>query len=126
MRKAKKILPILIILVLLSGCASLKAAWDKATPQERTNIVLYGLQQSLNSGLDAGIAYVKQKNDPKITNEWHTRIIPAFDIANKTLRQLIIDTQAGKITVADALKSVSVQFNEIQSMLAAWGIKFTF
>ncbi len=111
---------------MLSGCAGLKENYDKATPQQRTDLFLYGLNKSLGTAVDTGAAYVKQKNDVKVTNEWQTRIIPAMDACNKLLREFIIkNNNAGPsgITIVEIMATVGVRFNEIQAMLKAWGIE---
>ena len=116
-----------LVLLLLVGCAGLKANWDKATPQERTNLVLYGFQKSLGVAVDTGIAYVNaHPGDAKIKTEWQTRIVPAMDGANKILRDLIIKNQAAPLTIPDALNTLTVRMNEIQAMMLAWGVKVQF
>jgi hypothetical protein len=127
MRAVKKFLPVVLVLMLVFGCATLKQNWDKATPKERAALVLYGLNKSLGVAVDSGIAYVKAHPDPKTVDTWQTRIIPAMDGANKVLRELMIKNESGQgLTVDEAMNTVVVQFNQIQAMLRAWGIDFKF
>jgi hypothetical protein len=128
MRK-RNVVIVPLILLLLVGCAGLKATYDKSTPQQRTDLFLYGLNKSLGVAVDTGAAYVKAKNDVKVMNEWQTRIIPAMDACNKLLREFIIkNNNAGPsgITIAEIMATLGVRFNEIQAMMRAWGIEIKF
>ena len=127
MRAVKRILPVVLVLFLVCGCAGLKANWDKATPRERTALVLYGFQKSLGVAVDSGIAYVKANPTPQNMVTWQTRIIPLMDATNKWLRELIIKNESAQgLDVQEALNSLIVRFNEIQSMLVPWGIQMKF
>ena len=127
MRRVIVILPVTLMVMLVWGCAGLKANWDKGSQKERTALVLYGFQKSLDAGVDAGIAYVKANPTPQNKITWQTRIIPVMDSTNKWLRELIIKNESGQgLTVQEALNSLVVRFNEIESMLRPWGIDFKF
>ena len=121
MRK-RSLIVIPLVLLLLMGCATLKENWDKATPEQRAEVVLYGFQKALDAGLDAGIVYISAHPEKKL--EWQTKIIPMFDATNKILRDLMLQGKAGKqLTYYDVAFAVVGRFAEINAALGGWGIR---
>ncbi len=120
----RKFLPILIAFVLLAsfGCATLKDSWNKATEDERARLVLFGLQKSVKTSLETGIAYVVLHPEKKA--DWRAKVIPMFDTVNKILLDLEIRGASGQsLTVIGVSLAVVGRIAEIEAILRGWGVK---
>ena len=123
----RKALPILIAIMLFASlsCATLQQKWGQATEDEKARLVLFGLQKSVKTTLETGIAYVVLHPDKK--SEWQAKVIPMFDAANKILLDLEIKGASGqRLTVVGVSLSVVGKIAEIEAILTAWGIKLTY
>ena len=108
---------LVIVLAMVVGCAGLKDRWDKLTPQEQSQIVLNGLQDQLNIWFDAGKAFVA--TDPvKYQQNWKTKIVPLFDVANAAIRDAIVYKKSPGQIYAE----VSPTIEKAVTALKAWGV----
>ena len=84
MKKKVFIQAILVILmaVLMVGCAH----WAELTRQEKARTVADGIQEELDEMFDSSKMYLDLH--PEYQEKWKTKIVPAFDLANKTLKEV--------------------------------------
>jgi hypothetical protein len=114
---------IITLIVALVGCASvanLQTAWNKLTPNDKARIVVGGFQDQLNNLFDIGKSYVASHPD-KVT-EWKTKVIPAFDMANKSLRGYIVAIGMGTATPEAIFKEIPPLIVSVVTLLQAMGV----
>lgn len=90
MFRLKRYLLLLVCLVLIS-CAGAQTAYNNLTPEQQTIVRIDFFQSQLNLLFDQGKAFVTANPQYQVT--WKTKVIPAFDTANKILRGLIINAK---------------------------------
>ncbi len=113
---------LIILLVAFIGCATLQQKWDKATDDEKARITISQTQKSLKNLFNAGKIFVELK--PQYITEWKEKVIPAFDVANKVLADLIAKGNRGeKLLYLDVIAAIGTKANDIQKLLTAWGVK---
>jgi hypothetical protein len=120
----RKVLPVLLIIVLMScvSCATLKAKWDQATPQEKSQIIISQTQMTLKSALDGGGKFVDA--NPTYRPLWKEKVLPTAKLINGMLDQFIIDLDAGKaISFTTITGATAGKLLEIINLLATWGVK---
>jgi len=114
--KAVKLLVLVVLLGVLAGCATLKDTWNKATPQERTRIIVSDLQATLKASLIVGGAYVKAH--PEKQGIWKQKALPIAELVNKKL--LVAGTQ---ITSWEQVTTeVGPLLLEINTLILNWGV----
>jgi len=127
----KKNIAVLVICIsLLScnyGCAlfnsainDIQASWNKLTPNERARIVVGGFQDQLKTLFDLGKSYVS--SHPEKQTEWKTKVVPAFDTANKSARGYITMVGAGTATPDTVFKEMTPLVVSIANLLTAMGV----
>lgn len=94
MRKVRLVIPLFLVLLLVA-CAyfqDIQKKWNELTPDEQARVIINGLQDQLDVAFDQ--AKLQIGNKP----EWKTKVVPAFDVANKTLGDVIAIGKTGSIT----------------------------
>jgi hypothetical protein len=125
MRKFRTIFSTLLIMIFfltLLGCATLQDKWNKATDDERARIILSQTQSSLKIALVTSSAFVAA--NPKYKDEWKTKVLPMFEVANNILGELIKKGQVGqKLTYMEVLSAVGGKITDIVAIVQMWGVK---
>jgi len=101
------------------GCGAtqnLQEDWDKLTPVEQGRVVTHGLQDQLKVWYDAGQAFVLAH--PQYKDEWHNKVNPLFDVANKAVKDALIYQK----TPSDIYNQVTPTVAAVVSALTAWGV----
>lgn len=107
---------VLLILLGMVSCATLQDTWNKATPQERTRIVVSDLQATLKASLIVGGAYVRAH--PEKQGIWKQKVLPIAELANKKL--LVAGTQVTSWEQATA--EIGPLLMEINTLILNWGV----
>jgi hypothetical protein len=118
-----KICIIAAVIMVLAGCASvadLQTAWNKLTPNDKARIVVGGFQDQLNNLFDIGKGYVA--SHPEKATEWKTKVIPAFDTANKGLRGYIVAIGMGTATPEAIFKEIPPLIVSVVTLLQTMGV----
>jgi len=76
---------VMIVLMSLVACATTQEKWNKLTPNEKARIVIGDIQGQLNGAFDSAKLQIGYKP------EWKTKVVPAFDVANKALADVGVD-----------------------------------
>ena len=111
----KKRLSVLVLAVVLlfggfTGCGTTTPStptitaqqWSTLTPDQQSRILVDQFQTQLGNYFDQGKAYVG--TDPAKLVIWKTKVIPAFDVANKALAGFDLLVGQGKAT-PDAIQA---------------------
>jgi hypothetical protein len=125
MKRAKAIWAVLLVLVLaiglgLSSCATIQESWDNLTPDEKARVIVNDLQQQLNQAFDTSKAYVALH--PEYQAKWQGEIVPAFDVANEAMENVILLAQGGDITPDEVYEQIQPLLNKILALLASIGV----
>ncbi len=120
MRKLRFIFILLLVLVLVS-CAELQKKWNALTPDEKARVIINDLQDQLTDAFDTGKAYVVA--NPKYQDRWKNEIVPAFDLANKSLASVVKMGQSQTLTPALVYKEVQGAVTNVMSLLIEIGAK---
>ncbi len=107
------------IILIVSGCASTKASWDKLTPDEQARVVVSGMQKQLDTLFEVGLDYVVVH--PQYKDKWWKEILPAFDKANKMLRTIEEAARLGTMTPERALSQAGPLIQAVNNMLVSIG-----
>jgi hypothetical protein len=120
----KRSICLFFVLVLLAGCATmtnLQTSWNKLTPNDKARVVVGGFQDQLNNLFDLGRVYVLAH--PEKAEQWKTKVIPAFDTANKSLRTYIIMVGMGTATPEMVFKEIPAMIVSVVDLLTVMGVK---
>ncbi len=122
MRKRSLFLVLVLLWVMLAGCASLQAKYDKATDDEKARIWVSQGQKSLSTLFISG--QLAAEKDAKFKVEWKAKVLPSIDAANKVIGNIIAKGKAGeKFTPLQVTVLIMGRIKEIADALNAWGIK---
>jgi hypothetical protein len=116
MKRTKLGILMVLVLVVLAACATLQDTWNKATPQEKTRIVVYDLQVGLKGTLKAGAMYVDLHPDKRA--DWKVKVLPIAELCNKAL----LDAATEGMTYDMIAAKASVYMMDITAILTAWGV----
>ena len=119
MKRQVKLFMVMVVLLSLVACAGVQEKWNALTPDEKARVVVSDIQSQLNTLFDTGKAYVVA--NPKYQEKWRGQIIPAFDLANKTLASATILAKAGKITPDQVYAQVQPMLNSVIGLLVSIG-----
>lgn len=112
------------VLALCSFCVScggnLAAQWGKLTLDEKSRVVLDGMQDQLDTSWKTGMDYVKK--NPQYSQTWVTEITPAFSTANKKLAEYMGLVSAGTKTPVQALTEMEPFLGKITELMKKIGI----
>ncbi len=110
------------VMFILSGCATLQAKYDKATPDEQARIWVSQGQKSLATLSVSG--QLAAEKDAKFKVEWKAKVLPSIDAANKVIGDIIAKGKSGeKFTPLQVTVLIMGRIKEIADALNAWGIK---
>jgi hypothetical protein len=87
---------------------------------DKARIVVGGFQDQLNTLFDVGKSYVASHPDKVI--EWKTKVIPAFDTANKSLRGYIVAIGMGTATPEAIFKEIPPLIISVVGLMQAMGV----
>ena len=128
MKVLRNISVLFVLVVFMAGCASfgaymadLQSKWNKLTPNEKALIVVGGFQDQLSTLFATGKSYVAA--NPAKTEEWKTSVVPAFDTANRALKNYIILIGQGKCTPELVFKEIPPLVQSVITLLQAMGVK---
>jgi len=99
---------VMIVLMSLVACATTQEKWNKLTPNEKARIVIGDIQGQLNGAFDSAKLQIGYKP------EWKTKVVPAFDVANKALADVI---QIGKTKPLDPAMVYAMVQNQVSNVL---------
>lgn len=119
----RRLLVMPIILMLLVGCvtmSNLQAKWNSLTQDQKARIVINDLQGQLTNLFDQGKLYVTA--NPTKQTEWKTKVIPAFDVANKALGDVIALGRTQLLTPDLIYARVQPRVNEVLTLLVKLGV----
>lgn len=116
----KKLIAIPLILFLVACCGTVKESWDNMSNNEKAVIIVSGLQTQLDGLFTIGKDYVNSHPDKQ--EIWKTKIIPAFDTANKTL--LSCATLIGKenLSAEEIAETMIPLIKSIAELLKSMGV----
>lgn len=125
-RSTRMVMVLFLVMFLMTSCSlfkdqTLKESWNKLTPDEQARIIVGGFQNTLDTKVVEGIALVKA--NPQIEPAWKTRVLPAFDKANKTLKSITELAQAGKITPEEVYTKFKQDFDQLILYALQIGLK---
>lgn len=126
LRRTRLAVVLIMVMFLLSACSlfqqqTLKESWNKLTPDEQARIIVGGLQTTLDTKFDEGVALVKA--NPQLQPVWKDKVLPAFDKANKTLKDIAELAQAGKITPEGVYTKFKGDFDALILYALQMGLK---
>ena len=111
------VIPLLVVLLL--GCAGLQEKWNALTPDQKARIIINDIQGQLNNAFATGKAYVTAK--PEYQEKWKTQIVPAFDVANKSLASVIAIGKTKPITPEFVYAQVMQNVTNVLNLLIQIG-----
>jgi len=106
---------ILVLAISLNSCSGIQDKWNKLTPDEKARIVIGDIQDQLNNVFDTAKAQIGHKP------EWREKVIPAFDLANKALGDVIILGMMKPLTPAMVYEKVQNQVNNVLNLCIQLG-----
>jgi len=114
----KKVLVYLVGVLILAGllsCASIEEKWKELTPDQQARIIIDGLQDQLDNTFDSAKAQIGAKP------EWKAIAVPAFDVANKALADVIVIGKTKPITPEFVYAKVQNQINNVLNLCVQLG-----
>ena len=105
-----------ILLIFMVGCAG----WDLLTPDEKARASIDLMQTQLEEMFDTSKAYVD--THPEYLEKWKVEIVPAFDVANKTLADVAHIAKTQDMTAAEVRAIVQPLINRIVFFLGQIGM----
>jgi type II secretory pathway component PulK len=120
------VLSMFLLSSLLSGCSlfqstTVQESWNKLTPDEQARVIVGGLQKNLDQKFDEAKAIVVA--NPQYQDLWKTKIVPAFDKANKNLKSISELTQIGKMTPDQVYLKFKPELDTLMLYLIMLGMK---
>ena len=115
----KRQISLLLILLFLFACTTVQTDYNKLTLDEKVRFKIGVAQSQLETLFDSGKSYVNIHPEYQVT--WKTKVIPAFDTANKTLRTIILMEQQGTITPETIDSQMNPLIDSITNLLLGIG-----
>jgi hypothetical protein len=116
-------LPALIIICMaLVACqyiGTVQSKWSALTPDEKARIILSDMQGQLSNLFDQGKLYVTA--NPNYQDVWKGKIVPAFDVANKSLASAIALGKTKGLTPDYIYQSVQPNIINVINLLVQIG-----
>ncbi len=119
-KSAKVLVLFLIIMAFLVSCAGLQEKWNALTPDQKARIVIDDIQSQLDTLFTQSKGYVLA--NPKYQDQWKTKIVPAFDTANKALASVIILGKTKPLTPDLVYSKVQESVNNVLTLLIQVGV----
>lgn len=121
--KVAKVLTVFLVVMALISCSSIqqiKQNWQDIKADEKARIICEFIQSELEITFDTAKNYVVMH--PQFQADWKAKVVPAFDVANKTLASYMILAKANKVTFIDVGKGMVPMLQPILAALGAWGV----
>lgn len=117
----KRQISLLLILLFLFACTTVQTDYNKLTLDEKVRFKIGIAQSQLETLFDSGKSYVTTHPESQVI--WKTKVIPAFDTANKTLRTII--SMQGTITPETIDAQMNPLIDSITNLLLdmGWWVK---
>jgi enamine deaminase RidA (YjgF/YER057c/UK114 family) len=124
MRKTRVIWAAMLVLILtlvvgLTGCATFQENWDALTPDQKARVIVNDLQAQTEHAFDTSKAYVVAH--PQYQATWQNEIVPAFNVTNEALKNVIVLAQGGDITPDQVYEQIQPLLNKIVALLDSIG-----
>ena len=116
MKRQLQISVILLLVIVLAGCA----AWQAMTTDQKARWTMDLFQVQLEELWDQGKAYLAEH--PEYEEDWKRHIAPAFDIANRSLKEAMDMAQAEDLTVAQIRAKIQPLVNDVMAHLTRIGL----
>lgn len=113
--KSKRLFVLLLVIPILLACANFQAKWDALTPDQKARIIISDLQGQLDNAFTSAKAQIGTKP------EWKTKVIPAFDVANKALADVIAIGKTKPLTPEFVYAKVQNQINNVINLCVQLG-----
>jgi hypothetical protein len=114
----RKVLVCLLGVVLLAcfiSCSTIQEKWSALTPDQQARIIIDDLQGQLDN------AFVSVKAQIGTKPEWKSTIVPAFDVANKALADVIAIGKTQPLTPELVYSKVQNQINNVLNLCVQFG-----
>jgi len=72
-----------VLMLTLLSCTTTQEKWNELTPDEKARIIIGDIQAQLDGAFDSAKLQIGHKP------EWKTKAVPAFDMANKAIADVI-------------------------------------
>lgn len=110
----------LLLAFVFTGCATLQEKWNLLTPDQKARVIVDGIQTDLESWFDQGKAYVTA--NPQYLPVWKEKIVPAFDVANKALKDTIDLVRKGELKPQEVYPRVQTFVDNVVALLIQIGV----
>ena len=91
----------LLVALVFAGCAF----WSNLTTDEKMRVVSDMVQDQLEVGFDGAKAFVMlHPEEPNFMQAWKEEIVPAFDVTNRTMHDVVLLVSRGGTT--EVMKSL--------------------
>jgi len=110
---------LIALIVVFSGCSLLSGL----TRDEKARLITDGWQETLGDLWTEGKAYIAEH--PQHQELWKEKVVPAFDIANTTLKDIIDLAQKEDITPQEVEDMMGPLLKKIYGYMAQLGIDLT-
>lgn len=110
---------VVVFALMFSGCGLLSGL----TRDEKARLITDGWQETLGDLWTEGKAYIAEH--PQHQELWKEKVVPAFDIANTTLKDIIDLAQKEDITPQEVEDMMGPLLKKIYGYMAQLGIDLT-
>jgi len=119
MRFARVLLAIVLVLVVLGCTKNIRDQWNELAPSDQAKIILDQAQDQLIDNFRIGMEYVTAR--PQYDTIWRSEIVPAFDLANKSVKAGLNLAATGTITPDKVYSEIMPLVRAVLSKLVAIG-----
>lgn len=109
-----------LLLVGCAGFANLQEKWNALTPDAKARIIISDFQGQLNNLFTQGKAYIAA--NPSKEGEWKSKVVPAFDKANKSLGLVISIGKTSTLTPGQVYANVQDNVTKLIYLLTSLGV----
>jgi hypothetical protein len=106
---------VMVVMMSLVACAGVQGKWNALTPDEKARVVIGDIQDQLAITFDTAKAQIGNKP------EWREKVVPAFDVANKALADVIILGKTKPLTPAMVYEKVQNQVTNVLNLCIQLG-----
>lgn len=115
MKRVKLTVVMFLVMIVLVSCAGVQEKWNQLTPDQKARIIIGDIQDQLSTVFDTAKAQIGHKP------EWKAKVVPAFDVANKALADVIALGKAQPLTPAMVYEKVQNQVNNVLNLCIQLG-----
>jgi len=114
------LLSVLLLTVFLISCtATLQEQWNVLSPKDQAMVIINQAQDQLTDNFRIGKEYVAAK--PEYQAAWKAEVVPAFDLANKSIKSALNLAATGTITPDIVYQEVMPLVKVVLTKLVAIG-----